>query len=247
MPPALADVPAGRDDGGTMQREDVATIRRPATTAPSDESVRLEHDGSLDRSAARSAGRASYLPEAAMRRIAFALPGLVAVTLAVHPSAQGIFREPARGTRAVEVVEGARRPPVELTRAEVRLDPIGPDGFVLRALARQSGTGPRWDRLEVRLAFRLADGVRTYPLATRSDSPGTRDEWVPVAFRLAPQTPAPSLLEWSAKTPVALTVERITTADGTELWANPDARDRLWQELWATPVHPTPPGRPPRE
>lgn len=162
-----------------------------------------------------------------MRRIAFALPGLVAVTLAVHPSAQGIFREPARGTRAVQVVEGARRPPVELTRAEVRLDPIGPDGFVLRALARQSGTGPRWDRLEVRLAFRLDDGVRTYPLATRSDSPGTRDEWVPVEFRLAPQTPAPSLLEWSEKTPVAVTIERITGADGTELWANPDARDRL--------------------
>ena len=190
---------------------------------------------------------ASYFAEAAMRRIALALPGLVALTVAVHPSAQGIFREPARGTRAVEVVEGARRPPVELTRAEVRLDPIGPDGFVLRALARQSGTGPRWDRLEVRLAFRLDDGVRTYPLAARSDSPVTLDEWVPVEFRLARQTLAPSLLEWSEKTPAAVTIERITGADGTELWANPDARERLWQELWATPANPAPPGRPPRE
>jgi hypothetical protein len=190
---------------------------------------------------------ASYLAEAAMRRTALALPGLVALTFAVHPSAQGIFREPARGTRAVEVVEGARRPPVALTRAEVRLDPIGPDGFVLRALARQSGTGPRWDRLEVRLAFRLDDGVRTYPLATRSAAVGTLDEWVPVEFRLALQTRAPSLLEWSEKTPVAVTIERVTGADGTELWANPDARERLWQELWATPVIPASPGRPPRD
>jgi hypothetical protein len=182
-----------------------------------------------------------------MGRFALALPGLIALALVTHPSAQGIFREPARGTRTVEVVDGARQPPVELTRAEVQLDPIGPDGFVLRALARQSGTGPRWDRLEVRLAFRLDDGVRTYPLAARTGSPVTLDEWVPVEFRLAAQMPAPSLLEWSEKTPVAVTVERISGADGTELWANPDARDRLWQELWATPVHPAPPGRPPRE
>jgi hypothetical protein len=153
----------------------------------------------------------------------------------------------AASRRAVDVVEGARQPPVELTRAELRLDPIGPNAVVLRALARQPGAGPRWDRLEVRLAFRLDDGVRTYPLTARSDSRVTLEGLVPVEFRLAPQTPAPSLLEWSEKTPVAVTIERITGADGTELWANPDARDRLWQELWATPVHPAPPGRPPRE
>lgn len=181
-----------------------------------------------------------------MGRIALVLPGLVALALAVHPSAQGIFREPARGTRAVEVVEGVRQPPVELTRAEVRFDPVGRDGFVVRALARQSGAGPRWDRLELRLAFRLDDGVRTYALATRSAASVTLDEWMPVEFRLAAQTPAPSLLEWSEKTPVAVTIERITAADGTELWANPDARERLWQELWATPVNPASPGRPPR-
>jgi hypothetical protein len=181
-----------------------------------------------------------------MRRIVLALPGLVALAFAVHPAAQGIFREPARGTRAVEVVEGNRQPPVELSRAEVRFDPIGPDAFVLRALARQSGTGPRWDRLEARLAFRLDGGVRTYALAARSDVAVTLDAWVPVEFRLTAQTPGPSLLEWSAKTPVAMTIERITSADGTELWANPDARERLWQELWATPVHPASPGRQPR-
>lgn len=182
-----------------------------------------------------------------MGRIALALPGLAALTIAVHPSAQGIFREPVRDTRAVEVVESARRPPVGLTRAEARHDPIGPDGLVLRALARQSGAGPRWDRLEVRLAFRLDDGVRTYALAARSTGPVPLDEWVPVEFRLAAPTPAPSLLEWSARTPVAMTVERITGADGTELWANPDARERLWHELWATPATPAPPGRPPRD
>jgi hypothetical protein len=162
-----------------------------------------------------------------MGRFALALPGLVILTVAVHPSAQGIFREPARGTRAVDVVEGARQPPVELTRAELRLDPIGPNAVVLRALARQPGAGPRWDRLEVRLAFRLDDGVRTYPLTARSDSRVTLEGLVPVEFRLAPQTPAPSLLEWSEKTPVAVTIERITGADGTELWANPDARSPL--------------------
>ncbi len=180
-------------------------------------------------------------------RVMLGLSGLVTLALVTHPHAQGIFREPARGTRAVEVVEGARQPPVELSRAELRLDPIGPDAFVLRALARQAGVGPRWDRLEVRLAFRLGDGVRTYALGARAETPVALDQWTGVEFRPAPRTPAPSLLEWSEKTPVAVTIERITGADGTELWANPDARDRLWQELWATPVSPAPPGRPPRD
>lgn len=181
-----------------------------------------------------------------MRRTMLALPGLVALALAAQPSAQGIFREPARGTRAVEVIEGARQPPVELSRAESRLDPIGPDPFVVRALARQPGPGPRWDRLEVRLAFRLENAFRTYALVARAELPVALDQWTTVQFRPAPDTGVPSLLEWSERTPTALTIERITTADGTELWANPDARDRLWEELWAMPVSPASPGRPPR-
>jgi hypothetical protein len=181
-----------------------------------------------------------------MRSVTPKLAGLTVLALASHLSAQGIIREPARGERPVEVVEASRQPPVELIRAMLQLSPIGPDSFVVRALARQAGTGPRWDRLEVRLAFRLADGVRTYALETRADAPVTLNRWVPVELRPKPDTALPSLHEWSARTPVAVTIERITTGDGAELWANPDARDRLWQQLWATPPPPTSPGRPPR-
>jgi hypothetical protein len=183
--------------------------------------------------------------EASMRRTTLALPALTVLALASHLSAQGIIREPAHGERSVEVVEATRQPPVELSRAVLQLSPIGPDSFVVRALARQSGTGPRWDRLEVRLAFRLEDGVRTYALETRADAPVTLNRWIPVELRPRPDTAVPSLHEWSARTPVALTIERITTADGTEFWANPDARDRLWQQLWAPP-RATSPGRTPR-
>ena len=95
----------------------------------------------------------------------------------------------------------------------------------------------------MRLAFRLSEGVRTYALSTPAAVNGSPDEWATVEFRPVAGTAAPSLLEWSERTPVAMTIERITTADGTELWANPDARDRLWEELWATPAAP---GRPPR-
>jgi hypothetical protein len=146
--------------------------------------------------------------------------------------AQGIIREPARGERPVEVIEAIRQPPVELDRATLQLSPIGPDSFVVRALARQSGTGPRWDRLEVRLAFRLDADVRTYSLETRADVAVALHQWIPVELRPRPDTAMPSLLEWSARTPVALTIERITSADGTELWANPDARDSFWERLW---------------
>jgi hypothetical protein len=178
-----------------------------------------------------------------MRRITLASLGLIALALASRPTAQGIFREPARGERPVEVVEGARRPPVELSRAVMRIAPFGPDGFAVRALARQPRPGPRWDRLEVRLAFRLDEGVRTYAVSTRAAVNGSPDEWATVELRPAGGTAAPSLLEWSERTPVAMTIERITTGDGTELWANPDARDRLWEELWSTPAEV---GRPPR-
>ena len=181
-----------------------------------------------------------------MRSVTPKLAGLTVLVLASHLSAQGIIREPARGERPVEVVEATRQPPVELSRAMLQLSPIGPDGFVVRALARQSGTGPRWDRLEVRLAFRLDDGVRTYFLETRADVPVTLNRWIPVELRPRRDTALSSLHEWSARTPVALTIERITTADGTELWANPDARDRLWRERWATPNTPPPPRRQPR-
>jgi hypothetical protein len=167
-----------------------------------------------------------------MRNVTSILAGLAVVVLASTLSAQGIIREPARGERPVEVIEAIRQPPVELDRATLQLSPIGPDSFVVRALARQSGTGPRWDRLEVRLAFRLDAGVRTYSLETRADVAVALHQWIPVELRPRPDTAMPSLLEWSARTPVALTIERITSADGTELWANPDARDSFWERLW---------------
>ena len=178
-----------------------------------------------------------------MRTVVPKLAGLSVLALVTHLSAQGIFREPARGERPVEVVEGARQPPVELSRAVMRIAPFGPNGFSVQTLARQPGPGPRWARLDARLAFRLDQGVRTYALSAQADRNGSPDEWATVEFRPVGGTAAPSLLEWSERTPVAMTIERITTADGTELWANPDARDRLWEELWATPVSP---GRPPR-
>jgi hypothetical protein len=181
-----------------------------------------------------------------MRNVMSLWAGLAVLALASHPSAQGIVREPARGERPVEVVEATRQPPVELRRATLQLSPIGPDSFVVRAVARQSGTGPRWDRLEVRLAFRLDDGVRTYGLDTRAEVAVALNQWIPVEQRPRPGTTMPSLLEWSARTPVAVTMERITTADSTELWANPDARDRFWERLWPASSRATLPGRTPR-
>jgi hypothetical protein len=88
--------------------------------------------------------------------------------------------------------------------------------------------------ITLRLAFGSNGSMRSLRLVGLLRMP--RDATVPAAwlmipFELAPGEQLPPLVAMRPATPGAVTVERVTGADGVEVWSNPDARELLWNAL----------------
>lgn len=159
----------------------------------------------------------------------------VVASLVSAPTAQGIFREPLWDSRTVKVVVADAPAPVELRMASASANPVAPsltltaEVFRVRGVVSPSG-------LTLRLAFRMDAGMTSVRLVTATTSAQTRfttlpAEWTTLAFTLAPGEPMPPLRAWRPETPAAVTIERIVDPNGTEVWANRDARELLWKNM----------------
>lgn len=162
---------------------------------------------------------------------------VVMAGLAASPGAQGIYHEPFRDSRSVEVVEAEPLAPIELDRARLTLNPVS-GSLALSVLARQRGNaGVSPGAITLRIAFGSDGSMRSYRLV-HDDGVGRPLDpalppamWQPLSFHLARGEAVPGLRAVSASTPAAVTVERVTDPNGTEIWSNPNARELLWKKL----------------
>lgn len=167
------------------------------------------------------------------------MAGVVALTLAgawsTLSAAQqgGIYREPFHGSRPVRIVEAEAPPPVELDQATITLNPVS-GSFRLNVLARQRGTiSLSLGEIVLRIAFGDDGAMRSHRLVHDGPIDGLVPQglWQPVIFHLAPGEAPPGIRAVSLSTPAAVTIERITDPNGTEIWTNPNARELLWNLL----------------
>jgi hypothetical protein len=161
----------------------------------------------------------------------------VAASLVSAPNAQGIYREPFRDSRPVKVVVAEPPPPVELRMARASTNPLAPT-LTLLAEARRVRGVVYPAGLTLRLAFTMNGGMTSVRLVTATTSPQAQAlphalpaDWTPIPFNLAPGEPMPPLHASSAETPAVVTIERVVDANGTEVWANRNARELLWRGL----------------
>ncbi len=169
--------------------------------------------------------------------------GVVALGCGLSAAAQqGIYREPFHGSRQLPVVEAEALPPLELDQAVLTLNPVS-GSLRLNVSARRRGSaGPTPDAVVLRLAFASDGSMSSYRLVPDERVGQPLDPsmppamWQPLIFHLAPGETLPGLRAISLSTPAAVTIERIADPNGTEIWANPDARELLWRALQESPV-----------